>query len=221
MNKKFTLFATFGIIGFLTSCATPINCPGYVTNTYDDYESFIDDVEKQKNISGLAFYFLDIGNVLNKEYVSNPSYILSGIDYCTSCGGGCKKENGHILSAPLYPSYQDTIIIEPGREWDSPYVASDLTITIDFIETRGEMAKGPSNKIPSSVEWEDVRVEEYQVRRSYKYGDYLNAEFKYLTVGQLNPTDDERYLVDKIGGIVEDIKNTIKNALLTKYGEEN
>ncbi len=47
----------------------------------------------------------------------------------------------------------------------------------------------------------------------------MNAEFKYLTIGKINPTDDERYLVNKIDNIVENMKDKIKVALLSKFGE--
>lgn len=219
MKKSLVLFAIFGTVAILASCDSR-NCGTWATNTYDNYDSLIDDLTKQEGAKGKAFYFLKMEDTLNKDLVSNPSYILTGIDACvSSCDEQCKKENGHSLNAPYSLTYRDTVTIEPGREWDSPYITSDLKINIDFTETNGEILEGPSAKIPSSVEWETVMEKDNMVKRSYKYGEYLNADFEYVTIGQLNPTDDERYLVNKIGGIVEDIKNAIKNALLAKYGE--
>lgn len=219
MKKSLVLFAIFGTVGLLASCGEN-DCCTWATNTYDNYDSFINDFAKQEAAKGKAFYFLKMEDVIDKEYVSKPTYVLTGLDACDpSSNKQCKKDNGHSLNQPFSASYRDTVTIEPGKEWDSPYITSDLKINIDFMETNGEILEGPSAKIPSSVEWETVMEKDNMVKRSYKYGEYLNADFEYVTIGQLNPTDDERYLVNKIGGIVEDIKNTIKNALLAKYGE--
>ena len=82
-EKSLVLFAIFGTIGLSASCGEN-DCCTWATNTYDNYDSFINDFAKQEAAKGKAFYFLKMEDVINKEYVSKPTYILTGLDACVS-----------------------------------------------------------------------------------------------------------------------------------------
>lgn len=135
-EKSLVLFAIFGTIGLLASCGEN-DCCTWATNTYDNYDSFINDFAKLEAAKGKAFYFLKMEDVINKEYVSKPTYILTGLDACDpSSNKQCKKDNGHSLNAPYSLTYRDTITIEPGREWDSPFMSTGIIQSVNFTKCK-------------------------------------------------------------------------------------
>ena len=219
MKRKNILFALLALT--LASCNDSLNCCcKFSTNTYSDYDSFVSDFTKQNGKNSNAFYLFDVSNVFGSEFVSNPLYKLSGVDECVPCTEECKKDNDHILTWDYTAYYCDTLTIDQGKEWDSPYVSNELAITINFECSSGDAPTSPAKKVPTTIEWTGENSGS-SVYRHYYLGDYLNAEFKYLTIGKINPTEDERYLVNKIDGIVDDMKDKIKATLLSKFGEES
>lgn len=217
-NNFCFLLAIINALAFLASCDSLICCCKYATNTYNTYDSLVEDFVKQSNVKGnFSFCVLNMEETLGNEFVASPVYTLSGIDDCVPCTEECKKTNGHLLAGAYTMSYSDTISINTKENLDSTDLSNELSITINFKKGKGDDPIKPSEKIPLTTEWEEKTT--VGALRTFDYGSYFTIELKYETISELNPTDKEERLVKEMDSACEIIRQEIENSMLLKFGD--